>query len=198
MTKRGIFTDRKNSKLKLIFSILLLSVLVFNWVGYRLVLGVMENNADEALEQKIYNSEYDEASLIEIKVPLDAPYLSDYFSEFDRYVGELELNGVHYKYVKRKIINGELVLFCLPNKAKTDLQNSRQAFFNLVNDLQHSQTKEKHSSTPTIKGVAIEYQKETNCWYIADIPPIPVNHFTYFPSLVSLGYDNVPERPPKA
>ena len=104
---------------------MLLLLLAFNWVGYRLLTGFMESKADIALEAKIDNSDYDESSLIEIRVPLNAPYLSDNSTEFERYDGELELDGVHYKYVKRKVVNGELVLLCLPNKSKTELQNSR-------------------------------------------------------------------------
>lgn len=156
----------------------------------------MENRADVALEKKIANSEFDESSLIEIKVPLNSPYLSDYFSEFDRYVGELEVNGIHYKYVKRKIINGALVLFCLPNKVKTDLQNSREEFFKLVNDLNHSRKQEK-SGAASIKSISIEYQKETNYWFVDVTPVVIQKHMPFSKSSVYLGYDNVPERPPK-
>ena len=188
---------KTNCNLKIAFSILLLSVLAFNWVGYRLLLGVMEDRADMALEKKIATSEFDESSLIEIKVPLNSPYLADYFSEFDRYVGELEVDGVHYKYVKRKIINGELVLFCLPNKVKTELQNSREEFFKLVNDLNHSRKQEK-SSASSFKSITIEYQKETNIWFVPVTPLVVQKHIVFSQTLVQLGYDNVPERPPKA
>src|SRR5205085_11312815 len=124
-----------NCFLKRAASILLLLLLAFNWVGYRLLTGFMESKADNLLEAKIENSDYDESTLIEIRVPMNAPYLAENSSGFERYDGELELDGVHYKYVKRKVVNGELVLLCLPNKGKTELQNSREEFFKLVNDL---------------------------------------------------------------
>ena len=94
----------------------------------------MENKADIALETRIDQSDYDESTLIEIRVPLNAPYLSDNTTAFERYDGELELDGIHYKYVKRKVVNGELVLLCLPNKSKTEIQNSREEFFKPVNN----------------------------------------------------------------
>ena len=105
--------------------------------------------------------------LIEIRVPLNAPYLSDNTTEFQRYDGELELDGVHYKYVKRKVVNGELVLLCLPNKSKTELQNSREEFFKLVNDL--NQTQNKKSNSSNFKSITTEYKKENNAWAITAI-----------------------------
>lgn len=174
----------------------MLSLLVFNWVGYRLLISFMENKADLALERKIDNSEYDESSLIEITVPLNSPYLADYFSEFDRYVGELELDGVHYKYVKRKIVNGELVLFCLPNEERNDLQNSREEFFKLVNDLNHSQKQEKGSSS-SVPNISIEYKKEHNDWLTLAFFPSPLKYSSFSFSFSTLCYLGVPERPPR-
>lgn len=157
----------------------------------------MESKADFALETKIDKADYDESSLIEIKVPLNAPYLSDNSTEFERYDGELELDGVHYKYVKRKIVNGELVLLCLPNKSKTELQNSREEFFKLVNDLNHTQSKGK-TNTSSYKSVTTEYKKESNSWSIASLPSTDPVYNTSGVSNITKGYNFIPEQPPKA
>jgi hypothetical protein len=166
-------------------------------VGYRLLTGFMESKADYALETRIDNDDYDESSLIEIRVPLNAPYLSDNSTEFERYDGELELDGVHYKYVKRKVVNGELVLLCLPNKSKTELQNSREEFFKLVNDLNHTQTKGKTNSS-SFKSVTTEYKKESNMW---SIPALAVTLIPYNNAVrpnIAPGYNSAPDQPPKA
>ena len=176
---------------------MLLLLLAFNWVGYRLLTGFMESKADIALEAQIDNSDYDESSLIEIRVPLNAPYLSDNSTEFERYDGELELDGVHYKYVKRKVVNGELVLLCLPNKSKTELQNSREEFFKLVNDLNHSQDKGKNT-TSTYKSVTTEYKKENNAWTIPAFTATVIQYNNAVRSDIIAGYNSAPEQPPKA
>jgi hypothetical protein len=186
----------KITVLKKGLSILLLSLLAFNWVGYRLLSGFMESKADVALEAKIDHSDYDESSLIEIRVPLNAPYLSDNTTEFQRYDGELELDGVHYKYVKRKVVNGELVLLCIPNKSKTELQNSREEFFKLVNDLNQTQNKSK-STASSFKSITTEYKKENNAWAIAALPLIQQTHNITFKSYLASGYHLLPEHPPK-
>ena len=157
----------------------------------------MESKSDVTLEAKIDNSEYDESSLIEIRVPLNAPYLSDNSTEFERYSGELELDGVHYKYVKRKIENGELVLLCLPNKSKTDLQNSREEFFKLVNDLNQTQNKSKNNNS-SFKSVTTEYKKENNAWMVCGLPLIHITHKAAYNYYVAAGFNLIPEHPPKA
>lgn len=152
---------------------------------------------DNVLEAKIENSQYDESSLIEIRVPLNAPYLAENSTGFERYDGELELDGVHYKYVKRKVVNGELVLMCLPNKSKTELQNSREEFFKLVNDLNHTQSKSK-SNTSSFKSVTTEYKKECNAWAIVFMQPAQVSFINSLVSSLAEGYMVIPKQPPKA
>jgi hypothetical protein len=157
----------------------------------------MESKADVTLQAKIESATYDESSLIEIRVPLNAPYLSDNITDFERFYGELELDGVHYKYVKRKVENGELVLLCIPNKSKTEFQNSREEFFKLVNDLNNSQNKSKNS-TAAFKSVTSEYKKENNSWALAALPSISISHTATGNSPIAPGYQNLPEHPPKA
>ena len=171
-------------------------MLAFNWVGYRMLSSYMENSSDVVLETKIEKAEYDESSLIEIRVPLNAPYLADNTDEFERYDGELELDGIHYKYVKRKIVNGELVLLCLPNKSKTELQNSREEFFKLVNDLNHDQNKSK--STTSYKSVTTEYREVTNSWAIAALESFTAKPIIAVRYILAPGHQTAPFQPPKA
>lgn len=149
-----------------------------------------------ALETKIDNSDYDESSLFEIRIPLNAPYLADNTTEFERFDGEVELDGVHYKYVKRKVVNGELVLLCLPNKSKTELQNSKEAFFRLVNDLNHNQNKNKSNSS-NFKSITAEYKRENNAWAITAPPSVALKHDIAVKSYVAEGFNFIPEQPPK-
>lgn len=144
-------------------AILLLAILAFNWIGYRFVSGFFERKADEALEARIDRADYDESSLITITIPLNAPYLSGTTTEFERCEGRAELHEVHYQYVKRRIVNGNLVLLCLPNDARNRIGDARMNFFKLVNDLnQNGATKEKGHSA--FKSFSTEYSPESNAW----------------------------------
>lgn len=86
----------------------------------------LEKNADKKLEAKIDERDYDESQLIEIRVALNMPYQERY-SDFERQYGEIEMNGKMYSYVKRKI-EGDVVIFkCIPNEAKQELKQTRDA-----------------------------------------------------------------------
>jgi hypothetical protein len=167
-------------------------------VGYRFVSRFLEHKSDLALETRIDNFEYDEANLIEMRVPLNAPYLSDNSSAFERYDGELEINGVHYKYVKRKVENGELVLLCLPNDNKTRFQNSRDDFFKLVNDLNQSTRGKENNSSASFKAFVTEYREVMNCWTILAFHGAELKHSGTVLSFYSADYNSVPKQPPRA
>ena len=128
--------------LKKIASILLLGILLFNWCGYRWVINLAQQEADAKLEARLDKDDYDESQLIEIKVPVNMPYQSDW-AGFERYDGEIEVNGIHYKYVKRKVQDGQLVLKCIPNHDKQRLESAKDDLFKITNDLQQDNTAKK-------------------------------------------------------
>ena len=145
-------------------AILLLIIFLFNWFGYRLLSDYLQHRADTQLEVQLDQQQYNEASLLEIRVPLNMPYQS-ISSSFERYDGEITFNGIHYKYVKRKVENGELVLLCLPNENRMRLQSARDEFFKLVNDLQHN-AQNKNTSARSIGNPVTEYWEQQNNWQV--------------------------------
>lgn len=153
--------------MKRVASILLLGILFFNWFGYRLLSDFLQEQANVQLEAQLDENNYDESQLIEMRVTLDLPYQTNW-KEFERVDGEIEIDGVLYKYVKRKVENGQLVLLCLPNEAKMRLQTARDDFFKLVNDLQHSSSNKKSTMPATaMNSFSTEYWQEKNNWQIA-------------------------------
>ena len=103
-------------------AILLLLLFSFNLFGYQLLLGVLQQKADTKLEFLIDHNEYDEADLLELRVPLNMPYQQRY-TEFERYYGQISIEGTTYQYVKRKIEGDVLVLKCIPHHSKDRLNN---------------------------------------------------------------------------
>ena len=121
------------SEVKKVAAILLLSLMVFNLVGYRWLFSAIEKKATATLEEKISSGKYSDEQLVEIRIPLNMPYYSD--KEYENVYGETDFNGEHYRYVKRKVSGNTLYLLCLPNKEKTSLVKVKNEFTKAVNDV---------------------------------------------------------------
>jgi hypothetical protein len=172
---------------------LLLLLFMFNWFGYRLLSDYMQYQADTKLEAQLDRDQYDASRLIEMRVPLNMPYQLN-STDFERYDGEIEIDGIHYKYVKRKVEDGQLVLLCLPNDSKTQLQNASNDFFKLVNDLQ---TGKHNHQEHSIKNPITEYWQQVNHWAI-ERPVSTTNLFAiYTDQLPSFPSITTPAQPPE-
>ena len=57
-------------------------------------------------------------------MPLNIPYQVE-GSQFERVDGEIALNGRIYKYVKRKVSEGNLILLCIPDAARMSLKKAK-------------------------------------------------------------------------
>lgn len=119
-----------------VFAILLLSLLLFNWCGYRLVTSILSVQSSSTMEAMIDSEAYDESELVEVRVSLRVPYQLNQ-PDFERFYGEVEVDGRYYTYVKRKIENGQLVLLCLPNSHKEKIQAAGQDYYKNTNGLDH-------------------------------------------------------------
>lgn len=151
--------------MKKLAAILLISVFFFNWFGYRLLTDYLQHTADRHLEAQLDLNNYDESQLIEMRVPINMPYQT-MSSGFERIDGEIEIDGIHYKYVKRKIENGELVVMCLPNQTKMRLESAREEFFKLVHDLENPAQNKNSQPAPSFKSPVTEYWQQQNDWAI--------------------------------
>lgn len=116
-----------------IFAIGMLVVYLFNLAGYSFLFTYCIERADKKIEQIADNSSYSATDLIELKFKLNLPYITDW-SEYERYDGQVEFNGEHYNYVKRKVSQDTLYLLCLPNKLKTKLNKDRTDYAVKAND----------------------------------------------------------------
>jgi hypothetical protein len=131
-----------------------MSLLLFNWFGYRVVSALLENKADIQLESAIALNGYADTDLIKLTVPLNLPYQVTNH-EFKSIKGEITINGKIYTYVKRQIINDSMTLLCIPNLAKTKLTEARHNYFSNIADAdQNTQAKSKQSSV--LKSVVLD------------------------------------------
>ncbi|MEP6583002.1 MAG: hypothetical protein ABJA90_01995 [Ginsengibacter sp.] len=145
--------------MKKLAAILLLAILIFNWIGYRFVVDCLQRKADVQLEARIDRSQYDESQLIELKVSINLPYQANW-TVYERYDGEITLNGTLYKYVERKVVNDTLYLKCLPNTKKMHLENAKDDYFKNTNDLaQNNSKKSDNSKTISYKKMIGDFDK---------------------------------------
>jgi hypothetical protein len=133
-------------------------------------------------------------------MPVALPYQTSHIN-FERCYGEVEINGVHYTYVKRRVFNDSLTLLCLPNYEKTKIADAGSDFFKLINGLQPtpSGNSEKSSSTTVFKHLLAEYLSVENRWttgYCCLINNItfPVSNFLYYHA----DFKTLPEVPPES
>jgi hypothetical protein len=118
----------------------------------------MEEKATQRLEEKIDAGQYNEAQLLEIKIPLQIPYYSD--TKYQACYGETQFNGEHYRYVKRKISDNTLYLLCLPHREKDNIAAAKTDFMKSVNDLQNNNIPQKQGPPSFIKLMLSEFLQE--------------------------------------
>jgi hypothetical protein len=134
--------------LKRIAAILLLSVLLFNWVGYRLLTAYWEDSAAARLEATLDNDQYDHDQLVLLRVSADGLPYSNTSREFERSDGIIEIGAARYRTVRRRFYNDSIEFLCIPDGAANRLRSAKDDFFSLVNDLQKS----GHSKFPGPSG----------------------------------------------
>jgi hypothetical protein len=145
-------------------AILFLSLLLFNFVGYRLWLYYAQARSARMLTAAVEKGDYDSTDLITLTIPLNIPYLCDW-TEFRRVDGEIEFGGKIYRFVMRKVFNGQLILLCLPDEIKTQLQAAGKDFFKSVNDLSSVPAgKKQNTAHSTFKAVSADYDDQHPVW----------------------------------
>ena len=173
-------------------------VFFFNLFGYRLLMNYWEARENEKLEARLDKHDYNDKDLIEVKIPIRLPYFYNW-KEFERCDGEVELNGIQYKYVKRKVYNDSLILMCIPNAAQMKIHSARDQMFSLINDLQNNTNKKSDSSNPftSFKNVLSDYDDNCQDWSFASISS-SFSYNAYITPHVMKAHTSSPEQPPEA
>lgn len=179
---------------KRLLSILFLAILLFNFCGYRLMIDFIRSQENGMLQARLERSDYSESELISIKTKLNLPYYTS-SSELERAHGSIRVNGVDYEYVKRRVYNDTLELLCLPDRAKTHLNEAQNRIFQLTLDGQSTETKK---GSTLIRLSLPEYFEELGMTLPAPPRPEHATHSGLYSSHLACGYRISPERPPCA
>lgn len=120
----------------------------------------MANQSDISLEKALDQKEYNESELITIKQATNLPYYTN-SKDFQRIDGEVEMNGIKYKYVKCRIYNDSLEMLCIPNRSKMQIEQSKNDYAKVAHDFQQDNNKKKSSDNKSFQKSLSEYEEQT-------------------------------------
>jgi hypothetical protein len=166
---------------------------MLNLYGYRLLIAYLQKDNTAIIETKIDQKAYNDNELISIKTILNLPYYSS-SPEFERSYGSINIDGIDYEYVKRRVYNDTLELLCLPNHDKTKLQA-------VTNELTKS-TAGGSTSEPSKKATVIKLSLPDFFQQTTDdgTPASVILKSDYFPSQIKISaadFSLRQERPPQ-
>ena len=175
-----------------------MGVLFFNWYGYQLLSNYWQNQAERKLEANFDRNEYDESALISFKVPLHSLAYFNSSAGFERVNGQIDIGGVRYQYVKRRIFGDSLEVLCLPNLTSMQLRTASNDFFRQVNDLQQQNQSKKSNSHP-VKDNIKDYRPATAGFVVPDALAIAEakGGCLFAPSRLPSVYVSPAENPPE-
>jgi hypothetical protein len=184
--------------LKQLAAIFLIALFSFNLAGYRAFFYYQQQQSTAAIESKIDHENYDDAELMTVRVNLNMPYQAQQ-TEFERVDGQIEVNGILYKYVKRKIENGQLVLLCIRDQDGTKIQMARESFFKITNSLAQDKKDGKESSSRQViaKKLVFDFEENYTQNTIVNSLLLTLSETLTIAQPVLTGTCRLPDRPPQ-
>ena len=140
-------------------------------------------------------NKYSEADLIQIKLPLNIPYTTDW-KDYERCDGHIVLNGMHYNYVKRIVFNDTMYLYCIPNQQKTTLNNTKNEYAKQSTDLPSN----KKTEQPAAKRSSLmnEYNLGLLQYNLSCLLRYSANSSLFNNNSTAKGFITYPIQPPDA
>ena len=179
--------------MKKFLAILLLCILLFNWVGYRIFTSFLETQSSADLLTAFNERNIPDLETISVKVPSSLPYYTG-TGEFETVAGEIEINEIQYNYVQRKVTHDSIEYICVVNKTKTAIKKASDQYYKLVNDI--SQNSTKKDSSAKVKLLKLDYcQAEAFIFGICHLPLPAVEFLSGTPNYCSLSVAP-PDLPP--
>lgn len=175
--------------MKKVFAIFLLTIHLFNLAGYSFFFQYLIGRSNQQTVKQLDNNNYADANLVEVKIPINLPYSANW-KNYERYDGEIEYNGTHYNYVKRKLSNDTLYVLCIQNQKKNELYSAKNSFTKQITDIpsgkkSNEPTAKKSSSLSEYNNQITQYNFDINAIFIKQqgifISPLIISLFTGIP-----------------
>ena len=183
--------------MKKLAAILLICLFLFNLFGYRILFYFAQQQSDAILERNLDQNAYNENELITLSIPLSMPYQHN-ADGFERFDGEITLNGNIYKYVKRKYFDGKIIFLCLPNHNKMYLEAEKNKIATNNNDIQTSGAqKQDNSKQASGKNLSTDYQQNLQDYFITFYEGLHTPHSLNQVLNLPKAFHSSPEQPPE-
>jgi hypothetical protein len=132
-------------KLKKIFAMAMLALLLFNIGGYMLLFQYFIYRSDNSITERINHNHYRSKDLVEVKIPV---HLN--IQDWDDYAlisGQVQFKDNCYNYAELRMTRDTMYLLCIPNHDKTRLVNANIIYAKQISDIPSG----KKSHVPLIK-----------------------------------------------
>jgi len=182
--------------LKKIVTILLLFIFLFNVTGYYFVQQILLEKSNEKISIAIDKNQYNKNQLIELRVPLNMPYYQN--TSFQRQDGQINIKGITYNYVEKKIENGYLVLKCIQNNLSQQIKKNTNDYFANANGIDKSGNQKSPSSKTIAKVAFDDFEELIHYSFNCNNNFIFTSYPEYISSYIPIKFKNLPELPPEA
>ncbi|MBL0742966.1 hypothetical protein [Chryseolinea lacunae] len=120
--------------MKRFLSIVLLSVFLFNVIGYHPMFWALRYQARMEMAQRLDSETYTADETITIKVPLAVPY-NTFNPDYERATGTFEHHGEFFTLVKQKLAMDTLYVVCIKDHKERQLHAAMTDFIKLSCDI---------------------------------------------------------------
>lgn len=119
--------------MKKIFSITLLALFLFQFIGYYFVYMGLRYQAKSEMILRLDSRDYSDKETITLKIPFSLPYWMD-SKDYERVNGEFQYAGEFYKLVKQKLEKDTLYVVCIKDVTEKRLFHAMADYVKLSND----------------------------------------------------------------
>jgi len=126
--------------LKKAFSITLLALFLFQFVGYYFVYIGLRYRAQSEMLVRLDAGNYSKEETVTLKIPFTLPYWMD-SREYERVNGEFQYQGEFYQLVEQKLEKDTLYVICIRDVREKKLHEVMTDYVKLTNDLPTSSQK---------------------------------------------------------
>lgn len=172
-------------------------ILSFNMIGYRFVANIFEFIATRDMQKALDEKKYQDGELISFKIPLNLPYVND-SKEFVSVEGNIDINGINYQYVKKRVYSDTLEVLCIPNYTKTAIHHQKTDFTKQVNDIANSGQSKKSSNSPLLKIKLSDYTQHNNFDSYSYNTKSKTSHQSIYLDVTSFDFLQTLDQPPEA
>lgn len=153
--------------------------------------------ATDDLQIQLDQNNYSEADLISFKFHLSLPYnLSS--KDFESIQGNIDINGVNYQYVKKRLYNDSLEILCIPNIVNSVIKNTQNDFAKQLVDLTASTQTKKSPGSQLVKVQLSDFTLEHHFDIYHQIYTSKLKHESYHIIDGSFDFLHSLDQPPEA